>query len=57
MLGALRSQLDRLKAHRIPDRSWFYDRLIPILFVVLAVVTLLMILFAIGVLTHIISWS
>ncbi|MCA9903513.1 MAG: hypothetical protein KC547_06630 [Anaerolineae bacterium] len=44
------------KAHRIPEQSVFYGRIIPIVFVLLGVVMLLLILFAIGVLTGLIAW-
>ena len=45
------------KAHRIPEQSVFYGRVIPVVFVILAVVMVLLVLFAIGVLTGLITWT
>ena len=44
------------KAHRMPDKSTLFNRLIPVLFVVLGIVMLALILFAIGVVTGVIHW-
>jgi hypothetical protein len=44
------------KAHKMPERSTFFDRVVPILFVVLGVVMLLLIVFALGVLSGAIQW-
>jgi hypothetical protein len=40
----------------MPEKSVFYDRILPALLVVLAVVMLLLISFAIGVLVGLIPW-
>lgn len=45
------------KPHKITDDSTFYDRLIPILFVVLAVITVVLIGIALGVVTGVIPWA
>lgn len=45
-----------IKAHKMPDQSVFYDKIMPIAFIVLAVTMALLILFAIGVLTGIVPW-
>lgn len=47
----------RLKPHRMPGKSVFYDRLIPALLILLAVVMALLVLFAVGVLTGIVHWT
>ncbi len=47
----------RRKPHKITDDSTFYDRLIPILFVVLIVITVALIAFALGVVTGVIPWA
>ena len=44
------------KAHKMPERSTFYDRVVPVLFVALGIVMLLLILFALGVLSGVIQW-
>lgn len=48
---------DGIKAHKMPEKSVFFDRVVPVLLVVLAIVMALMILFALGVLTGIVSWK
>jgi hypothetical protein len=47
---------DSLKPHKMPDKSVFYDKIVPALFIILAVVMALLILFAIGVLTGLVPW-
>jgi hypothetical protein len=47
---------DSLKPHKMPDKSVFYDKIMPALFIILAVVMALLILFAIGVLTGLVPW-
>lgn len=44
------------KAHKMPDKSVFYDRVVPVLFVALGLIMLLLIVFALGVLTGLIPW-
>lgn len=44
------------KAHKMPERSTFFDRVVPILFVVLGVAMLLLIVFALGVLSGVVQW-
>lgn len=44
------------KTHRMPDKSVLFNRLIPLLFVVLGLVTLALIVFAIGIVTGMIHW-
>jgi hypothetical protein len=46
-----------LKAHKMPQNSMFYDKVIPILFIVLGVVTVGLIVFALAVLTGIVRWA
>ncbi len=41
---------------RMPQGSVFYERIVPILLVTMGVVTLLLILFAVGVLLGVIPW-
>lgn len=45
-----------VKAHKMPDQSVFYDKIMPIAFIALAVIMSLLVLFAIGVLTGIVPW-
>lgn len=45
-----------LKAHKIPERSVFYDRVLPALLIALAVLTVVLVLFAIGVLAGVVPW-
>ncbi len=51
------SKSEGLKSHKISDKSLLFNRVIPILFVILAVVMGLLIVFAVGVLTGIVSWT
>lgn len=48
--------LDRFKTHKMPDKSFFYDRVIPALFIILGLITIGLIIFAIGVLTGFVTW-
>jgi hypothetical protein len=45
-----------LKTHKMPEQSVFYDKVLPALFIGLAVIMGVLILFAIGVLTGIVPW-
>ena len=45
-----------LKPHKMPDRSLFFDKIVPIMFIVLSVITVLLIAFAIGVISGVIAW-
>ncbi|NPV67329.1 MAG: hypothetical protein HPY64_09325 [Anaerolineae bacterium] len=47
----------RHKPHKTPAESTLYNRFIPILFVVLAVITVALIVFAFGVMTGVIPWA
>lgn len=53
-----RSPHDRrtFKAHRIPERSLFYQRIMPAMFIVLVVIMAGLILFALGVLLGLVPW-
>lgn len=44
------------KPHKMPEGSMFYDRIVPALFIALGVVMILLILFAVGVLTGLVPW-
>jgi hypothetical protein len=44
-------------SHRIPEKSVIFNRLIPVLFIILGIATVLLILFALGVLTGVIRWT
>lgn len=46
----------KLKAHKMPEQSVFYDKVLPALFIGLAVIMGVLILFAIGVLTGVVPW-
>ena len=48
--------LDKFKTHKMPQTSLFYDRVIPALFIAFAVITVGLIVFAIGVVTGLIAW-
>jgi hypothetical protein len=50
-------QDEGLKSHRMPEKSFLYDRLIPIVLIVFGMITVLLIVIAAGVLTGIIPWS
>ncbi len=41
---------------RMPEDSVFYDKVLPVLFVILGVIMLVLIAFAVGVLAGIIPW-
>jgi len=56
MAASGKQKLDRIKTHKMPEQSVLYDRLVPILFVVLGLVTLALIVFSLGVLTGLIHW-
>lgn len=49
--------LDRFKTHKMPEKSFFYDRMMPLLFMLLGLTTIGLILFAIGVLTGFVAWT
>jgi hypothetical protein len=46
-----------LKAHKMPENSLFYDKILPILFVCLGIMMALLVLFAVGVITGVIPWK
>jgi len=46
-----------IKAHKMPEKSFFYDKFVPILGIALGLFTLLLILFALGVLFNLIVWK
>lgn len=46
-----------IKAHKMPNNSLFYDKVLPILFLGLGIVMVLLILFAAGVLSGVIAWK
>ena len=56
MVDELPSGRSDFKAHKMPERSTFYDRIVPVLFVALGIVMLLLIVFALGVLSGVIQW-
>ena len=43
-----------IKSPKMPEKSVFYDRIVPVVFIVLALLTILLIAFSIGVLTGLI---
>lgn len=45
-----------LKSPRMPEQSVFYDRIVPLMLVILGVVMVGLIVFAAGVLTGLIPW-
>jgi hypothetical protein len=47
----------KVTSHRMPEHSLLYDRVIPAALVILGVVMLLLIVFAVGVLTGLIHWA
>ncbi len=51
------SQNNDAENHRMPDNSVFFDRVVPVLFIILAVVMIVLIALAIGVLTGTVSWT
>ena len=56
MVDELPSGRSDFKVHKMPERSTFYDRIVPVLFVALGIVMLLLIVFALGVLSGVIQW-
>ncbi len=56
MAASAKQKLDEVKTHKMPDNSVVYDRLIPVIFAVLGIVTLILIVFSVGVLTGLIHW-
>ncbi len=50
-------QNDEVKNHKMPEDSVFFERIVPILFIMLAVVMIVLIVLAIGVLTGAVSWT
>lgn len=48
--------LKRFKTHKMPEKSFFYDRIIPAMFIALGLITIGLIIFAIGVLTGFVAW-
>lgn len=56
MAASAKQKLDSVKTHKMPERSVLYDRLVPVLFVVLGLITLALIVFSLGVLTGLIHW-
>jgi hypothetical protein len=53
----VKSERTGIKAHRIPEKSVVFDRIIPLLIVILGIVMLLLIVFAIGVLAGVVRWA
>jgi hypothetical protein len=47
----------KVTGHKMPEHSLLYDRVIPVALVIMGVVMLLLIAFAIGVLTGLIHWA
>lgn len=43
--------------HKITEDSTLYDRIIPVLFVVLVVITVALIVFALGIVAGVIPWA
>ncbi|MDQ7037223.1 MAG: hypothetical protein Q9P01_20985 [Anaerolineae bacterium] len=41
----------------MPQQSFFYDRIVPTLLLLFAIVTVALILFAVGILTGLIAWA
>lgn len=50
MFSSLKRWFESVKVHRIPQGSFFFDRLIPVLLIVLGLITLLVILYALALL-------
>jgi hypothetical protein len=57
MSGEKKRASSSLKPHKMPENSVFYEKVLPVLFVGLAVVMVLLIAFAVGVLTGIVPWA
>jgi len=47
----------RSVTHRIPEKSVLFNKLVPALLIILGIATVLLILFALGVLTGIVHWT
>ena len=56
MAVSAKRKLDEIKTHKMPANSPFYDKLMPIIMIALGIITLVLILFAVGVLTGLIHW-
>lgn len=49
--------LDRFKPHKAPEDSAFFDKVLPIVFIALGVITVALMVFAIGVITGFVQWN
>lgn len=50
-------ELDKFKQHKIPEDSLLYNRVIPTLFIAFGIVTIGLVLFAVGIFTGLIAWT
>ncbi|MBZ0305113.1 MAG: hypothetical protein K8I82_03505 [Anaerolineae bacterium] len=57
MAQKAKNEKQGIKAHKMPEKSVFFDKVMPALFIVLAVVMVGLIIFAFGVVTGIVQWS
>lgn len=57
MFSGLKRWFESVKVHRIPQGSFFFDRLVPALLIILAVITLLVILYALSILAGLVHLS
>jgi hypothetical protein len=53
----LKRWLESIKTHKMPQGSLFYDTIIPGLFILLGVVTVILIVYALGILVGVVPWS
>lgn len=56
MAPSAKQKPNEVKAHKMPEQSVFFDRLVPIVMILLAVIMVGLIVFSLGVLTGLIRW-
>ena len=54
MLSGIKRWFNSVKVHRIPQGTFIFDRLVPVLLIMLGVITLLVILYALAILAGLI---
>jgi hypothetical protein len=52
----MQSEHKRPQHHRMPEQSLFFDKVVPVIFILTGLATAALILFAIGVVTGVINW-
>jgi hypothetical protein len=55
-MATAKSKLHDIKTHKMPEQSILYDRIVPVIFVALGIVTVVVIIVSLGILTGLIRW-